>query len=105
MSTQLFSDGVGGIAIIGGIVRIDMVTLSPTEKDENGQPKAVFQQQLVMGIEAFLRSTEKMQGAAQALAKLAAQQANAAQTVERQNIEPERQTPVPPESIAKRPFP
>ena len=78
MSEQIFSDGIGSISIIGGIVRIDFIVLSPTEKDAGGQPKAIFQQQLVMGAEAFLRSTEKMQGAAQALAKLVTQQASAA---------------------------
>jgi hypothetical protein len=105
MSSQLFSDGVGGIAIIGGVARIDLITLSPTEKDANGQPKPIFQQQIVMGAEAFLRSAEKMHGAAQALAKLAAQQVNAAQTTDRQSSEPERPTPVSPEPSAKRPFP
>jgi hypothetical protein len=77
LSAQIFSDGIGTISIIGGIVRIDFVVLSPTEKESNGQPKAIFQQQLVMGAEAFLRSTEKMQGAAQALVKIASQQATA----------------------------
>lgn len=86
-------------------MRIDFVVLSPTEKEANGQPKAVFQQQIVMGAEAFLRSTEKLHGAAQALTKLAAQQVNASQAAEHQPIEPERQISVPPEPVAKRPFP
>jgi len=105
MSIQLFSDGVGGITIIGGVVRIDLVTLSPTEKDASGQPKAVFQQQIVMGAEAFLRSTEKMHGAAQALAKLATQQATSSKAAEHHAVEPERQPPASLEPAVKRPFP
>ncbi|HEX4270909.1 MAG TPA: hypothetical protein VHZ32_05965 [Rhizomicrobium sp.] len=73
MNQQIFSDGIGSIAIIGGVVRIDLIVYSPTEKDAAGQPKPVFQQQVVMSAEAFLRSTEKMQSAAQSFAKLATQ--------------------------------
>jgi hypothetical protein len=106
LNEQLFSDGIGSIAIVGGIVRIDLVVLSATEKDAGGHPKAVFQQQIVMGAEAFLRSTEKMHGAAQALAKLAAQQLDAPkQATERQAPEPDRPISASPETTAKRPFP
>jgi hypothetical protein len=84
VNEQVFSDGIGAIAVIGGVVRIDFIIYSPTEKDAAGQPKAVFQHQVVMGAEAFLRSTEKMQGAAQTFAKLAAQPRPA-----------EQRTPVP----------
>jgi hypothetical protein len=72
VNQQLFSDGIGSIAIIGGVVRIDLIVYSPTEKDPAGQPKPMFQQQVVMSAEAFMRSAEKMQSAAQAFAKLAA---------------------------------
>ena len=102
LKKQIFSDGIGSIAIIGGVVRIDLVTFSTTEKDAGGQPKAVFQQQVVMSAEAFLRSTEKMQGAVQAFAKLAAGQRPA---------EPPAAHPSPApdvtvlEPAVKRPFP
>jgi hypothetical protein len=73
MTQHIFCDGIGSIAVIGGVVRMDLIVYSPTEKDAAGQPKPIFQQQVVMSADAFLRSTEKMQGAAQAFAKLAAQ--------------------------------
>ncbi len=103
MSGQIFSDGIGSISIVGGIVRIDLVVLSPTEKEPSGQPKAVFQQQIVMGVEAFLRSTEKMHGTAQALAKLAAQQTIQSSAEPRAEPSPSQAQAV--ESVAKRPFP
>jgi hypothetical protein len=67
---HIFSDGLGSIAIIGGTVRLDFMVFSPTEKEANGQPKVVHQQRIVMGAEAFLHSTAKIQEAAQALSKL-----------------------------------
>ena len=72
MNEQVFADGVGSIAVIGGTVRLDFVVLSPTEKDPNGQPKAVFQQQVVMSVDGFVRSAGKIQEAVQAISKLGA---------------------------------
>jgi hypothetical protein len=71
MENQIFSDGIGQVSIIGGTVRIDFVTLSPTEKDAKGQPTAVFSQRVIMGVDGFMQSAAKIQEAAQALLKLA----------------------------------
>jgi hypothetical protein len=60
MDEQIFTDGVGRISVIGGIVRLDLVTYSPKETDAGGQPRPVFTQRLVMGTDAFLRSSEKI---------------------------------------------
>ena len=72
MVEQTFSDGIGTISITGGTVRLDLITFSPIEKDANGQPKAVFQQRIVMTADAFMHSAEKVQEAAQVLMKMAA---------------------------------
>lgn len=60
MDQQLFTDGIGRITVIGGVVRLDLVTYSPIETDANGQPRAVLTQRVVMGVDAFLRSSEKV---------------------------------------------
>ena len=60
MEQQLFTDGIGRITVIGGVVRLDMVTYSPNETDPQGKPRQVFTQRIVMGTEAFLRSSEKI---------------------------------------------
>src|ERR1700712_1574240 len=60
MEPQLFTDGVGRISVIGGVVRLDMVTYSPNETDAQGRPRQVFTQRIVMGTDAFLRSAEKV---------------------------------------------
>lgn len=67
---QVFSDGIGAISIVGTTVRLDFVIISPVEKDSNGQPKVVHQQRVVMSLEGFANSAEKIRNALQALEKM-----------------------------------
>lgn len=60
MNEQIFCDGIGRISIIGGIVRLDLVAYSPTETDANGQPRAILTRRVVMGVDGFLQSAEKV---------------------------------------------
>ena len=79
MEPQLFTDGIGRITVIGGVVRLDMVTYSPNETDASGRPRQVFTQRIVMGTDAFLRSSEKIVEVVQQLTKaIAAQPPNQA---------------------------
>lgn len=68
MDEQIFVDGIGTISVIGGTVRLDFVSYSPTEKDASGQPTAAFRQRIIMGAETFLHSADKIHEAAQTLA-------------------------------------
>jgi hypothetical protein len=70
MEQQIFSDGIGQITIIGGAVRLDFITYSPSEKDAKGQPAPVFCQRVVMSLEGFMQSAAKLQEAALAVSKL-----------------------------------
>ena len=70
MEQQIFSDGIGQVTIIGGAVRLDLITFSPTEKDSNGQPVAVFCQRVVMSLDGFMQSAAKIQEAAHAVSQL-----------------------------------
>jgi hypothetical protein len=67
---QFFFDGLGNITVIGGTVRLDFLTFSPTETDANGRPQAVPAQRVIMSIEGFARATEKMQETVQTLSKI-----------------------------------
>jgi hypothetical protein len=67
MHAELYSDGVDEITVSGTVVRVDLVSLSPTERDANGNPKKVFRQRLIFSIEAFANSVEVMQKALQGL--------------------------------------
>jgi hypothetical protein len=67
MHNEVYTDGVDEITVGGSIVRVDLVSLSPTERDANNAPKKVFRQRLIFPIEAFANSVEVMQNALQGL--------------------------------------
>lgn len=67
MSEEVYSDGIGEITVSGTVVRVDLVSLSPIERDANGSPKSVFRQRLIFSIEGFANSVGVMQKALQGL--------------------------------------
>ena len=67
MHAELYSDGIGEITVSGTIVRVDLVSLSPTEHDANNKPKPVLRQRLIFSVEGFANSVEVMQKALQGL--------------------------------------
>lgn len=67
MHAEIYTDGIEEITVGGSIVRVDIVSLSPTERDANNAPKKVFRQRLIFPIEAFANSVEVMQNALQGL--------------------------------------
>jgi hypothetical protein len=56
MQQQIFTDGIGKISVIGGVVRLDFVVYSPTDADAQGQPRQMFTHQVLMGVDAFMRA-------------------------------------------------
>jgi hypothetical protein len=67
MDAELFTDGIGEITVGGSIVRVDLFSLSPTERDASNAPKRVFRQRLIFSVESFANSVEVMQKALQGL--------------------------------------
>jgi hypothetical protein len=67
MHAELYTDGVDEITVGGSIVRVDLVSLSPTERDANNAPKRVFCQRLVFSVESFANTVDVMQKALQGL--------------------------------------
>jgi hypothetical protein len=67
MHAEMYTDGIDEITVGGAIVRVDLVSLSPTERDANNVPKKVFRQRLIFSVEAFANSVEVMQNALQGL--------------------------------------
>ena len=67
MHDELYTDGVGEVTVSGTVVRVDLVSLSPTERDANGAPQSVFRQRLIFSLEGFANSVELMQKALQGL--------------------------------------
>jgi hypothetical protein len=67
MSDKIYCDGISNIALVGGMVRIDLFTLSPMAKDKNGRPSMDFLTQLVMPPDSFLQGLGAMQNLVQQL--------------------------------------
>lgn len=67
MHAEIYTDGIGEITVGGSIVRVDLVTLSPTERDANDAPKRVLCQRLIFSVESFANSVDVMQNALQGL--------------------------------------
>jgi len=67
MHAELYTDGIEEVTVSGTIVRIDLVSLSPTERDANNVPKRVFSQRLIFSVESFANSVDVMQKALQGL--------------------------------------
>lgn len=55
ISNQSFVDGIGDVRLRDGIVRMDLLALSPTRRDADGNPVPEFTEQLVMSPAAFGR--------------------------------------------------
>lgn len=95
MEPQLFTDGIGRITVIGGVVRLDMVTYSPNETDATGRPRQVFTQRIVMGTDAFLRSSEKIVEIVQQLTQAMTAKARPAETPVPQPVRAQPAAPAP----------
>ena len=69
MHEEIYADGVGEITVSGNIVRIDLVSLSPTQRDAENKPKAVFRQRIIMPVEAFANTADLMKNVLAGLIK------------------------------------
>lgn len=67
MCDELYTDGVSEITVGGGIVRVDLFSLSPSERDPSNAPKKVLRQRLIFSVQGFANSVSIMQQAVQGL--------------------------------------
>ena len=63
MTQELYADGIGEITVTGTIVRIDLMSLSATERDANNNPRPAFRQRIIMPVDAFANAVDLMQKA------------------------------------------
>lgn len=64
MSKETFVVGCQGIGFHGGVLMVDLVGLSTTEKDAEGRPMREPRLRLIMTPEAMLETMNAMQGIA-----------------------------------------
>lgn len=63
MQTEIYADAIGEITVTGTIMRLDLVSLSHTMRDDRGQPVPEQRMRVVMSIEGFANSFEVLQNA------------------------------------------
>ncbi|MCE4226827.1 hypothetical protein HCU64_24105 [Methylobacterium sp. C25] len=61
MQDEVFADSIGEITVTGHTVRIDMASLSPTDRDSNNNPTLRFRMRVVMPVDGFANAVELMQ--------------------------------------------
>ena len=57
---EIFADAIGEITVTGSVVRVDLLTLSVSDRDDQGRLKPKFKQRLIFPIEGFAHATEAM---------------------------------------------
>ncbi|MBF0182455.1 MAG: hypothetical protein HQM03_20760 [Magnetococcales bacterium] len=67
MIPESYIEGIGDISFHLGMVRMNLVSLSHTEKDDKGNPLPETRQHLVMSLRGFLLSLGAMQSMADKL--------------------------------------
>ncbi len=60
-SQEIFADGIGEIVLSGGMVRMDLVALTGSQRDKDEKPQLAFRQRIVMPPDGFLRSFSAME--------------------------------------------
>lgn len=78
MTTELFADTVRRVEFVGGVVRIELVSLDP---GEDGGGAMAVRQRVIMPLEGFLRACEAMGGLVEKLAEAGLVQRNAPASV------------------------
>lgn len=61
MEREVFADGIGEITLSGGMVRIDLVSITGTQKNKDQPPQFEVRQRVVMPPDGFLRSFGAME--------------------------------------------
>lgn len=69
MQDEVFADSIGEITVSGQTVRIDIASLSPTDRDSNNNPTLRFRMRVIMPVDGFVNAVELMQKVVRSLAE------------------------------------
>lgn len=61
MNQEIFTDGISAIHVTGNLVRIDLMTVQPHLKSDNGQPVIEVNKRLIMPLDGFVQSLATQQ--------------------------------------------
>lgn len=93
MSEEIFADGISEITVTGPTVRIDLFSLSPTERDTDNNPKPMLRQRVIMTLEGFMNARDLMERVAGELVQSGAVRRRAPEAVQTANVEPPSSRP------------
>lgn len=56
MNQEIFADAISAVHVTGNLVRIDLMTVQPHLKSDNGQPVVDISKRIIMPLEGFIQS-------------------------------------------------
>ena len=56
MNEEIFADGISAIHVTGNLVRIDLMTVQPHLKNDNGEPVVAVNKRIIMPLDGFVQS-------------------------------------------------
>ncbi|TWH49537.1 hypothetical protein [Sporomusa sp. KB1] len=56
MNQEIFADGISAVHVTGNLVRIDLMTVQPHLKSDNGQPVVDISKRIIMPLDGFVQS-------------------------------------------------
>jgi hypothetical protein len=56
MNQEIYADAISAIHTTGNLIRIDLMTVQPHLKSENGQPVVEINKRLIMPLDGFVKS-------------------------------------------------
>lgn len=56
MNQEIYADAISAVHVTGNLIRIDLMTLQPHLKSDNGQPVVDISKRIVMPLEGFVQS-------------------------------------------------
>ena len=56
MNQEIFADGISAVHVTGNLVRLDLMTVQPQLKSDNGQPVVEVNKRIIMPLEGFIQS-------------------------------------------------
>jgi hypothetical protein len=56
MNQEIYVDGISVIHVTGNLIRLDLMTVQPHLKSENGQPVVEINKRLIMPLDGFVKS-------------------------------------------------
>ena len=87
MNTEIFADGISAIHVTGNLVRIDLMTIQPHLKSENGQPVVEVNKRIIMPLEGFVEALATQQDIIKQLVEAGVLKQNATQEENSQDKE------------------